>query len=80
MEVKNMFGKNQIKKTIKIEGMHCEHCAKKVENALSELDNVKKAKVNLKKQEASIVLEKEIDNKVITEAIENIDFKVTDIL
>ena len=75
-----MFGKNQIKKTIKIEGMHCEHCAKKVENALSELDNVKKAKVNLKKQEASIVLEKEIDNKVITEAIENIDFKVTDIL
>ncbi len=75
-----MFGKNQIKKTIKIEGMHCEHCAKKVENALAELDNVKKAKVNLKKQEASLVLEKEIDNKVITEAIENIDFKVTDIL
>ena len=60
--------------------MHCEHCAKKVENALSELDNVKKAKVNLKKQEASLVLEKEIDNKVITEAIENLDFKVTDIL
>ena len=75
-----MFGKSQIKKTIKIEGMHCEHCAKKVEKALAELDNVKKAKVNLKKQEASIVLEKEIDNKVITEAIENIDFKVTDIL
>ena len=75
-----MFGRNQIKKTIKIEGMHCEHCAKKVENALSELDNVKKAKVNLKKQEASLVLEKEIDNKVITEAIENLDFKVTDIL
>ncbi len=75
-----MFGRNQIKKTIKIEGMHCEHCAKKVENALSELANVKKAKVNLKKQEASLVLEKEIDNKVITEAIENLDFKVTDIL
>ena len=75
-----MFGRNQIKKTIKIEGMHCEHCAKKVENALSELDNVKKAKVNLKKQEASLVLEKEIDNKVLTEAIENLDFKVTDIL
>ncbi len=75
-----MFGRNKIKKTIKIEGMHCECCAKKVENALSELDNVKKAKVNLKKQEASLVLEKEIDNKVITEAIENLDFKVTDIL
>ena len=75
-----MFGKKQIKKTVKIEGMHCEHCAKQVENALKELANVKKVKVNLKKQEASLVLEKEIDNKAIIEAVENIDFKVTDIL
>ena len=75
-----MFGRNQIKKTIKIEGMHCEHCAKKVETALSNLDNVKKVKVNLSKKQADMTLEKEIDDKLIKDAIAELDFKVTDIL
>lgn len=74
-----MFGKKDQKKTIKIEGMHCEHCAKKVEGALCNLENVKKAKVNLKKNQAEITLTKDIDNDLITKTIEEIDFKVTDI-
>ncbi len=75
-----MFGQRKIKKTIKIEGMHCEHCAKKVETALSNLDNVKKVKVNLAKKQADMTLEKEIDDKLIKDAISELDFKVTDIL
>ena len=74
-----MFGKKKQKKIINIEGMHCDHCAKKVENALTNLDNVEKAKVNLKKKQAEITLSSDIDNKIIEQAIEEIDFKVTDI-
>ena len=48
-----MFSKN--KKTISIEGMHCEHCAKKVENTLSSIEGVNKVKVNLSKKEAIII-------------------------
>ncbi len=38
------------KYVIKIEGMHCEHCAKKVEEELKEFQ----CRVNLKKKEALI--------------------------
>lgn len=40
-----MFGK-KIKKTIKIDGMHCSHCSGAVSEALNALDGVK-AKVSL---------------------------------
>ena len=73
-----MFGKKE-KKTIKIEGMHCSHCAKKVEEALSSIESVKKVKVNLSKGEAVLISEKEIDNALIKNKITELDFKVTDI-
>ena len=40
-----MFGKTN-KKIISIEGMHCEHCAKKVKTVLSSIEGVNKVKVN----------------------------------
>jgi len=43
-----------MKQKIKIEGMNCEHCASKVEKAVSELDGVDKIKVKLKDAEAKI--------------------------
>ncbi|MBR4694420.1 MAG: heavy-metal-associated domain-containing protein [Bacilli bacterium] len=73
-----MFGKKE-KKKVKIEGMHCSHCVKRVEEALSSLDTVKKVKVNLSKGEADIISEKEISNDLIKNKIEELDFKVTDI-
>ena len=73
-----MFGKKE-KKKIKIEGMHCSHCVKRVEDALSSIENVKKVKVNLSKGEAEIISEKEINNDLIKDKITELDFKVTDI-
>ncbi len=73
-----MFGK-KIKKVVSIEGMHCNHCAMKVQDALGNLDGVKGVKVNLDKKEAIVTLDKEINCDLIKEAIAKIDFLVTDI-
>lgn len=73
-----MFGK-KIKKVVSIEGMHCNHCAMKVQDALGNLDGVKGVKVNLDKKEAVVTLDKEINCDLIKEAIAKIDFLVTDI-
>lgn len=44
-----------MKKTkLKIGGMSCEHCVKTVTDALTELEGVQRAKVNLRKGEAVV--------------------------
>lgn len=69
-----------MKKTIKIEGMSCEHCAKKVELALKSIAEVKKVKVQLKKKEAIVTLDTSVDNQVLISAIESLGYQVTEIL
>ena len=69
-----------MKKTIKREGMSCEHCAKKVELALKSIAEVKKVKVQLKKKEAIVTLDASVDNQVLTSAIESLGYQVTEIL
>ena len=65
-----------MKKTIKIDGMHCNHCKMRVEKTLKALDNVSSAMVNLETKTAEIDSTSEIDNSVIATAIEEIGFKV----
>ena len=43
-----------IKKLIEIEGMHCEHCQKKVEDTLCSIPEVEEVSVNLDKKNAKI--------------------------
>ncbi len=74
-----MFSKGN-KKVIKIDGMHCEHCVKKVTEVLARLEGVTGVKVNLNKKEAVIKYSKEIDNQEIIKVIDDINFKVTDII
>ena len=54
-----------MKKVIYIEGMHCQNCEKRVYNTLSNLDSVKKVKINLKKKEAIIETDETIDNEIM---------------
>lgn len=68
-----------MKKVIYIEGMHCQNCEKRVYNTLSNLDNVKKVKINLKKKEAIIETDETIDNEIIVKSIANIGYEVTNI-
>lgn len=42
------------KTKLKIEGMSCQHCVKTVTDALTELEGVQRAKVNLRKGEAVV--------------------------
>lgn len=71
-----MFGGNKITKTIKIEGMSCGHCAKKVENGLKEIKGVKSVTVDLEKKEATVVFKKEIDDNMLKTRIENLGYQV----
>ena len=73
-----MFGP-KYKKIISIDGMHCEHCAKKVETTFKSIEGVTKVNVNLSKKEATIISKIELDNKTIEESFKDLDFKITNI-
>ena len=70
-----MFGQ-KYKKQIKVEGLTCPNCAKKVETELSKIDSVVKVNVDLQANIIDIVSKKEIDNKLIEEKIEGKEFKI----
>ncbi len=66
-----------MKKTIKIEGMHCSHCLTRVTNALSELGV--KANATLPDGIATVEGDSIPEDKVLREAIEDLGFDVTEI-
>jgi Cu+-exporting ATPase len=67
-----------MKKTIIINGMSCQHCVKRVEKALNNIDDVK-ANVILDQKLAILQFTKEIDNQTITKAIEDLGYQVVEI-
>ena len=66
-----------MKKIIHIEGMCCEHCAKRVENALSAVSGVVSADVKLKKKAAVVRSREEIDEAEISKVISEAGYTVT---
>lgn len=62
-------------KTMNIEGMMCAHCQSHVEKALNSCDGVK-ATVDLKNNCAYIELEKDVDESILTKAVEDAGYKV----
>lgn len=66
-----------MKKIIHIEGMCCEHCAKRVENALSTVSGVVSADVKLKKKAAVVRSREEIDDAEISKVISEAGYTVT---
>lgn len=68
-----MFGhKNKI--IIKVDGMHCEHCAKKVSDAIVKLDDSYKVKVDLKSGEVTITSKNTIDIDNVKENVNETGF------
>ncbi|KRL84753.1 heavy-metal-associated domain-containing protein [Ligilactobacillus apodemi] len=61
------------KHTVKVEGMKCEGCAKKVEESLSRL--VKNVKVDLKKKTAEYIGDETIDH--LNDTLEGTPYSVT---
>ncbi len=75
-----MFGnKEKIIKTVKIEGMSCMHCVKKVEEALKRIKGVKEVTVNLDAKRALIIAKQEIEETQIKNIIEEIGYEVVEI-
>ena len=62
------------KLVLKIDGMHCDACAKRLENCLNKKENIKRAKVDFPTKKAEIEYEK-ITKETIEEYIEDIGFK-----
>ncbi len=62
-------------KTVKIEGMMCEHCEATVKKALLGIDGVVNAEVSHKNGTAKIELSKDVDNKTIKDTVEEKDYK-----
>ena len=65
-------------KVLTVEGMHCENCEIRVENALNRLDNVA-CKVNLKKKTATVSYSPEISDEVLKETVERLGYEVISI-
>ena len=68
-----------MEKTIKIEGMMCGHCEAAVKKALEELPHVDEALVSHEKGTAVVTLNAEVADDVLKKAVEDKDYKVTDI-
>lgn len=66
-----------MKKIIQINGMKCEHCTSRVEEALKKVPNVKSVKVNLAKKEA--IINGDVDNSILEETIKNVGYEVVSI-
>lgn len=61
---------------LSVEGMHCNHCKAKVENALKAVKGVKKFEVSLEKAEASVdFLPSKTCPEAIAEAVTKIGFE-----
>ena len=63
------------RKTMVISGMHCEHCVQSVTDSLNQIDGVS-ARADLAKGLAEVSLDREIEDEVLTAAVEKEGFSV----
>ena len=66
---------NNMEKVIKVKGMMCMHCVAHVKAALEKVDGVSSAEVSLEKEEAKVLLNKEIDEEVLKQAIRDAGYE-----
>ena len=81
IQVQNTTKQEEItmKKTMKIEGMMCGHCEATVKKALEAIDGVTEAVVSHESGTAVVSMTTEISDEVLTQTIEDKDYKVTGI-
>ena len=75
---KTLDGPKLGEKILTIEGMTCENCEIRVENALNRLDHVA-ASVRWKKKTAVVTYNAEVTNEALKTAVERMGYKVTSI-
>ena len=68
-----------IKKLVEIDGMHCEHCQKKVEDTLYSIPEVEEVIVSLAEKNAKITLNEEVNDMMIANLINAAGYKVKNV-
>jgi Cu2+-exporting ATPase len=67
---------NEMKKTMKIQGMMCPHCEARVKKVLEAIDGVASAEVSHKKGTAIITFTKAVDDSILKKAVEDAGYPV----
>jgi len=78
-ETQKTQGGSKMKKTMTIEGMMCAHCTGRVEKALSALDGVSAVEMSLEGKSATLTLDRDVDNKLLTDAVTEAGYEVVSI-
>jgi copper chaperone CopZ len=65
-------------KTLKITGMSCGHCERRVKNALEEIDGV--TVINVSASEDRAEVETDVEDAVLIAAVEEAGYTVTEIV
>ena len=64
------------KKIFQVDGMHCEHCKRRVEEAVNDISGIAGI-VNLKKGELTVSYEADVEDEVIIAKLEQRGYSVT---
>ena len=72
----NSVETGNLMKTIKINGMSCNHCVMAVTKVLNEIQGIENVQINLEKGEASFDEKTMIDMKEVREKIEKAGYQV----
>ena len=68
-----------MEKTMKITGMMCGHCEATVKKALEALEQVDEAIVSHEEGTAVVSMTNEVSDDVLTQTVEDKDYKVTEV-
>ncbi|MFC1671259.1 heavy-metal-associated domain-containing protein [Spirochaetota bacterium] len=66
-------------RTLNIKGMSCSHCARAIKKELEKITQVKSIEINLLKGKASIELGENVDDSILTGAVEEAGYTVSSI-
>ena len=72
-------GNKEMEKILTVEGMTCKHCSARVEKALSALEGVKSAVVDLDAKTATVTMESELPDAKLIAAVEDAGYDVTEV-
>ncbi|MCI8776268.1 MAG: heavy metal translocating P-type ATPase, partial [Oscillospiraceae bacterium] len=72
----NEKGVNAMKKVLVVDGMMCGHCVQHVQKALTSLSGIKDAEVNLEKKTAEVVMESDISDDILINAVTEAGYTV----
>ena len=69
-----------MEKTLKIEGMMCDHCVMHVQKALAAIPGVQEANVSLENQSAKVIIDPIVADETLKTAIEEAGYVLNEIL